>query len=171
MKTDLKAAAKRLEEIKQQLDAYKKGLITYDREHVLQLQAERLSLGDNPNTPSQPAKITCNDIPEAVAKVRALTAAFQKTGRDLLTISEALDRITRSYTAFGSFWLLVNAAGNYRPSLLRAPERAYNRNEPVYLPDHRQVTREVYYAELDFLAIAYDLAQEQRGDSRRAYRS
>jgi len=57
-----------------------------------------------------------------------------------------LDDICRRETAFCSFQELLTAKGNYRPSL--------NVNKPNLL----------------YLANHYDMAQEDRGDSRRAYR-
>lgn len=56
------------------------------------------------------------------------------------------DRLTRSLTAFDSFAELLNAAGNYRPTIFERDA------------DHRR------------LADLYDAAQAERGDSRRAYR-
>lgn len=57
-----------------------------------------------------------------------------------------LDQITRQLTAFRSFQDLLDAEGNYRPS--------------IYLQTWESWT----------LAEAYDRAQEGRGDPRRAYR-
>jgi len=72
----------------------------------------------------------------------ATVAAAAATGHAL----DHLDGLTRALTAFASFGDLLNAPGNYRPSLW--PDSA------------------AHVA----LAGAYDFAQERRGDSRRAYR-
>lgn len=63
------------------------------------------------------------------------------------TITRELDAITNELTAFASFDALLNAEGGYRPS---------------------------FYVEYDprlrKLADAYDKAQTERGDARRAWR-
>lgn len=58
---------------------------------------------------------------------------------------ERLDELTRELTAFESFPRLLRAAGNYRPTL-RGPKATW-------------------------LADAYDRAQAERGDERRAFRA
>lgn len=62
------------------------------------------------------------------------------------TDTTKLDALTRELTAFDSFEAMLNAAGNYRPS--------------IYPRDYKHVE----------LAEAYDVAQAARGDERRAYR-
>ena len=63
-----------------------------------------------------------------------------------------LNEITAKISAFGSFGELLNAGGNYRPSIyLKKNDHKNNR------------------AKMD-LVIAYDDAQQQRGDNRRAFR-
>ena len=63
-----------------------------------------------------------------------------------------LDTITRKHTAFTSFSELVNAAGNYRPSIYL--------NKGAYADNLEKTT----------LAMAYDDTQAARGDERRAFR-
>lgn len=109
----------------------------------------------------------------AIQKIEALTAALRKTGEtNIATLQTTLDSITSSHTAFGDFTKLIHAEGNYFPSLHKAPEK-YRKSEMVTLGGAplRKITREQQYAELDLLALAYDMAQEARGDSRRAFRS
>lgn len=60
--------------------------------------------------------------------------------------TETLDEITRQLSAFRNFEALLDTAGSYRPTIY--PETA----------DH------------NILADAYDQAQEERGDTRRAFR-
>ena len=63
-----------------------------------------------------------------------------------------LNEITTKLSSFGSFGELLNAGGNYRPSIyLKNGDRKNNR------------------AKMD-LVTAYDDAQQQRGDNRRAFR-
>jgi len=63
-----------------------------------------------------------------------------------------LNEITAKISSFSSFGELLNAAGNYRPSIyLKKSDHKNNR------------------AKMD-LVIAYDDAQQQRGDNRRAFR-
>lgn len=82
-----------------------------------------------------------------------------------------LDRLTNSHTAFSTFGELVSGTGDFHPHLQKAPE-VYNLLGIVTMTtDGRKITREVYYAELDLLALAYNMAQEARGDNRRAFRS
>jgi hypothetical protein len=61
-----------------------------------------------------------------------------------------LNEITRQLTCFASFADLLNAPGNYRPSIYLAKGDIANR------------------AKYD-LVNAYDDAQQMRGDERRAY--
>lgn len=65
-----------------------------------------------------------------------------------------LDAITLHHTAFHSFHDLLDAQGSYCPSL---------RTESALHEEHRR--------ELNELADAYDAAQAERGDARRAVRS
>lgn len=66
--------------------------------------------------------------------------------------ADYLNTVTRELTCFASFADLLNAPGNYRPSIyLSNGEFARNRTK------------------VD-LALAYDDAQEARGDERRAFR-
>jgi hypothetical protein len=67
-----------------------------------------------------------------------------------------LNEITRQLTCFASFADLLNAPGNYRPSIYLA------KGDVVC---HAAANR----AKID-LALAYDDAQEARGDERRAFR-
>lgn len=66
--------------------------------------------------------------------------------------SQQLDRITRENSAFASFADLVNAKGNYRPS--------------IYLGEKSRKLQ----GELLCLAIAYDCHQMRALDSRRVFR-
>jgi hypothetical protein len=70
--------------------------------------------------------------------------------------ADYLNTITRELTTFASFADLLNAAGNYRPSIYLAKGGVYC-NHAV---NRRKVD----------LALAYDDAQEARGDERRAFR-
>ena len=63
-----------------------------------------------------------------------------------------LNEITTELSSFGSFGELLNAGGNYRPSI-------YLKNG-----DHKNNR-----AKMD-LVTAYDDSQQQRGDNRRAFR-
>lgn len=69
-----------------------------------------------------------------------------------------LDGIARKYTAFASFNALLNAEGNYRPSLA-----CKKRSGCGPKPNRMEFNMVV-------LADAYDRFQAQRGDTRRAYR-
>jgi len=66
-----------------------------------------------------------------------------------------LDALTRRLTAFNSFNNLLHAKGGYRPSLRCVSGCPIGKN----------------ISELKRLADAYDHAQVQRGDPRRAFRS
>lgn len=68
------------------------------------------------------------------------------TGWKMVVDREILDAITREHTGFESFYEIVNAAGNYRPTI--------------------QTTNPY----LKLLADAYDQVQAASGDPRRAYR-
>lgn len=101
-------------------------------------------------------------------KIASLTLAAQAAGQhDITGLVAKLDEITSAHTAFTTFLSLLNAAGGYRPSIRVAPKGIYHalpygvRIEPTI--DRMQ-------AELDFLAMAYDMAQEARNDPRRAFR-
>lgn len=61
------------------------------------------------------------------------------------------DEVTAKHSAFKTFLELLDAKGNYRPSIKLAGRMPYDRGE------------------LEFLAQLYDKAQELRGDERRAY--
>jgi hypothetical protein len=62
--------------------------------------------------------------------------------------SSTLDKLTRELTGFDTFAQMLNAGGDYRPTILPQPD------------DRRY----------EMLADAYDGEQEYRGDPRRAYR-
>lgn len=72
-------------------------------------------------------------------------------------MTQVLDDLTQSLTAWPSFDAMLNAAGDYRPSLYVRP---CNRS-------HAEVRRA---AKTEVLADAYDAAQAARGDHRRAFR-
>ena len=71
---------------------------------------------------------------------------------NIATIQTRADELTKKHTAFADFSDMLNALGNYRPSL-------YIKRKPL-----------VHQHELRELADAYDAAQAERGDDRRAYR-
>lgn len=75
------------------------------------------------------------------------------------------DQLTRRHTAFDSFEALINAGGNYRPSILSESATA------CILPCGEWITARRRRRELRELADIYDNAQQSRGDSRRAFRS
>lgn len=95
--------------------------------------------------------------------------------------SIALDGLTNSHTMFRTFSQLVNSFPSANCThfpvnfahilrLQKTPE-VYELGKIVTMAtDDRQITAEIYYAELDLLALAYDMAQEARGDNRRAFR-
>lgn len=68
-----------------------------------------------------------------------------------------LDNLTRDLTAWLSFDDMLNAEGDYRPSLYVRPCSR----------SHAEIRRA---ARTEILADAYDAAQAARGDHRRAYR-
>ncbi len=70
-----------------------------------------------------------------------------------------LDRITAQHSAFADFTDLLNAAGNYRPSL-EVPDKKNGRKTR---DDHGRAERKV-------LADVYDECQRSLKDDRRAYR-
>jgi len=72
-------------------------------------------------------------------------------------MTKVLDNLTLDLTAWSSFDAMLNAAGDYRPTLHVRP---YNRS-------HDEIRRA---ARTEVLADAYDAAQAARGDHRRAYR-
>lgn len=80
-------------------------------------------------------------------------------------------RLTRDLTAFGSFAELLTARapspGGYRPVLYTTPHPVRGRRR--YTPEE-QAELELRLAKARELAELYDLAQLQRGDSRRAVR-
>lgn len=105
---------------------------------------------------------------EALQKIETLTAALNLIGRQLPEIQKALDEITQANTTFKSFVELLNAQ-DFRPSLPKAPV-CFGRMEIFHMRDGRKITADLYYAEWDFLALAYDMAQQVRGDFRVVYR-
>lgn len=74
---------------------------------------------------------------------------------DISASASDLDALTRRLTAFDCFHDLLHAQGGYRPSLRCISGCPAGKNIP----------------ELTRLADAYDQAQAQRGDPRRAFRS
>lgn len=112
-----------------------------------------------------------NPVASCLAFAAALENALPSLQMTAKDTGNALDFLTREHTAFGYFSELVNAKGGYGPSLHKAPEHFHLKAEVVHMPSGRKITAEMRYAELDCLAIAYDIAQEARGDSRRAFRS
>lgn len=68
-----------------------------------------------------------------------------------------LDPLTRDLTGFVSFDAMINAAGDYRPTMRVRP---CSRSSA----EIRRAARTA------ILADAYDAAQAERGDARRAYR-
>lgn len=81
-----------------------------------------------------------------------------------------LDNLTREHTAFGSFHELLDAKDGYFPSFPKAPQ--HMAEWATYrLPSGQVVSARTYYQQFDLLAMAYDQAQEARGDIRRAQRS
>lgn len=75
------------------------------------------------------------------------------------------DELARRHTAFPNFNALINAPGNYRPSILTQSAAA------CLLPCGSRITACRRRQELRELADIYDTAQQARGDNRRAYRS
>lgn len=108
---------------------------------------------------------------EALNKIGFLTSRLQFFRWDFNDLAKTLDELARSHTASESFGALLDAKGGYFPSLLKTPETKYDKTEIVHMNDGRKITAELHYAELDLLALAYDMMQEIRGDSRRAFRS
>lgn len=107
---------------------------------------------------------------KALAEIKTLTEALQKIGKPFAEILPTLDTITKSHTAFPTFQDLINAKGGFFPSIQRTPKNICKRSK-WYLSDGRTISSEMRYAELELLALAYDMAQTARGDSRRAFRS
>lgn len=70
-----------------------------------------------------------------------------------------LDRLTAQHSAFSDFTDLLNAAGNYRPSL-EVPNKK----------NSRQVRDHLGRAERQFIADIYDETQRSLKDERRTYR-
>jgi hypothetical protein len=69
-------------------------------------------------------------------------------------ITTELDNLTRKHSAFRSFDELLNAKGNYRPTICTNLRGDYAGN-----------------LERNALLMAYDDHQQMRGDERRAYRA
>lgn len=106
-------------------------------------------------------------ITEALNKVNH----FANLNGGLAELLVMLDRLVSDHTAFKTFSYLVHAQGNYRPSIPKAPNNIVELISKNYrLPSGRTISIQQYYAELDLLAICYDMAQEAKGDSRRAFR-
>lgn len=107
-----------------------------------------------------------------IQQMNALTRALAKVGVDSLAgLQHTLDEVTKRHTGFKFFVEMVHAPGGYFPSLPQAPSGRYPKAELVYMSSGHKISRELFYAQLDFLAMAYDMAQEARGDARRAFRS
>lgn len=84
-----------------------------------------------------------------------LAAALKKLGEDITKpVDPILNKLTKSHTRFGSFVEMVHA----------------EYGTPTFEKRHGILTRSAYFDELDLLSLAYDLAQEARGDNRRAFR-
>lgn len=111
---------------------------------------------------------------KVLKNIATLEAAFLKVVeafKSSLGSTVVLDNVAKDHTAFDDFAALAHADGGYFPSLHKAPLDDYNENEVVTLANGRKLTRKMQYAELDLLALAYNMAQEARGDNRRAFRS
>lgn len=112
----------------------------------------------------------------ALAQIAEITAAVKRVAifshtEDLRGLLAKLDRLTADHTTFSTFFAMVHAAaGGYLPSLSKAPGIASAPNIYYRFPCGRNVSFEQYFAELDLLALCYDMAQEARGDKRRAFR-
>lgn len=126
---------------------------------------------------------SCLAFAAALQKIMPVINSPKETGN-------LLDFLTKEHTGFENFAELTNAPGGYFPSIQTAPEQPecpqdcscegecmarglppYNVAEVVHMASGRKVTLEWFYNELDCLAIAYNIAQEGRGDTRRAFRS
>jgi len=79
-----------------------------------------------------------------------------------------LDKLTRDHTAFGSFHELLAAPKAPR---LPTPPADFAEWNTYRMPSGEIKSAKAFYHDLSLLAIAYDQAQETRGDSRRAFRS
>lgn len=113
----------------------------------------------------------------AIDKIKKITEALQQLGAAAHEVAPSfselltkLDEITRSYTSFNTFFRLVNRKGSYFPSLRKMPDN-FDQFDIIVVGADREITMEQRYAELDLLALCYDMAQEARGDKRRAFRS
>lgn len=138
----------------------------------------KITLAQTRNLHQHPSNMKTDMVKNAFGNLAKLESGFLKVAlatQHALNATESLvatfDNLTREHTAFQSFSQLVHAEGDYFPSLHKAPEGEYDKNELVFFACGRTITRELQYAELDLLALAYDMAQEARGDSRRAHRS
>lgn len=80
-----------------------------------------------------------------------------------------LDELTHQYSGIGGWDNLINALGNYAPTMIWNRDR--EDRELYTFGNGRAVTTALYNAELAELANAYDYAQARRGDPRRVYRS
>jgi len=128
-----------------------------------------------------------NDTTQAAESIDRLNAsflkvaeAFKNSAKSAAAFSAVFDNLTKSHTAFADFYEMLTAKGGYFPSLPRSIAETDSSANPglqsalmelVTLSDGRKITSELYYAELDLLALAYDMAQAARGDNRRAFRS
>jgi len=101
--------------------------------------------------------------------VHNLTYAIQKAATSYPAFTAMLDTLAKRHTAFPNFAALVQAEQGYFPSLPSAPD-TYNTTELVDYGDGVFQTVETKFAELDLLALAYDITQEERLDPRRALR-
>lgn len=95
---------------------------------------------------------------KAIGQVEKLRAALEAVGDICFTtVREYLDSLTKTHLGFVDFSALVRS--KHTPYIPFKPD--------FEVSDYFKKV----YAELDFLALAYDMAQEVRGDYRRAYRS
>ena len=88
------------------------------------------------------------------------------------TTISTLDALVTCHTSFHSFDELLNAPGNYRPSLYLLTSPLNEANEFVDVVTHGTILKTTLQANDDLraLADAYDAAQAARGDARRVYR-
>jgi len=87
--------------------------------------------------------------------------------------ADRLNQITKAVSAFKSLDELLNAAGNYRPTIKTSmPEYTEKEVEEFKAEFGELETRKIIRRPTDLrqLADAYDKIQEARGDSRRAHR-
>lgn len=96
---------------------------------------------------------------KALAEIEALTAALSQIGKGIAGLADTLDGLTKTHTQFFTFSSLVHAVG--RPVIPKVADGCVAANDAL----------KQYFAELDLLALAYDMAQQARNDPRRAFRS